>query len=260
MLAKRPAGSRLRSLAWSQVPVALRERAQFSAAIESLRFLGAVQEKLVLRLGLEREAAGEGEMAFVDRSSFIADLRKIAQEEGLATGDGGLTDPGSRQRLGLIYDTQTRQAAEHARWAVASDPDLIDEYPAQELVREESRKVPREWMARWAAAGGRFYDGGRMIARKSDRVWWNLGPFGVPWPPYDWNSGMGVIDIDRDEAESLGVIGRGEAAESPEAAFNEHLEASAEGLSDEMQGWLRESFGERVEISGGRVRWRESGA
>lgn len=39
-----------------------------------------------------------------------------------------------------------------------------------------------------------------MIALKSDRVWTNFSRFGRPYPPSDFGSGMGVEDIDRDEA------------------------------------------------------------
>lgn len=260
ILAKRPVTSRLRSAEWQRVPAALRERAQFSAAVESARFLETVQSKLRSRIGMLAEAVGEGKSAQVDRSSFIGDLRKIALEEGIGTGTGGLTDVSSRKRLGLIYDVQTRQAAEFARWQIGSDPDLVDEFPAQELIREEERAVPRDWLARWAAAGGRFA-AGRMIALKTDPIWRRLGPFGLPYPPFDWGSGMGVVDVPREECEALGLIGRGERVEpAPAEDLNAALEASAEDLSPELQDWLRAEFGDQVEIAEGRVRWKGAAA
>ncbi|MGN1360349.1 MAG: hypothetical protein ACI4X9_07875 [Kiritimatiellia bacterium] len=45
-----------------------------------------------------------------------------------------------------------------------------------------------------------------MIALKGDPVWTRISAFGNPWPPFDFNSGMGIEDITRQEAIRLGVI------------------------------------------------------
>ena len=82
---------------------------------------------------------------------------------------------------------------------------VIDAYPAQELYRLEDRDEPRDWESRWSAAGGTFYDG-RMVALKGDAVWTAISAFQTPWPPYDFNSGMWVKDVDRNDAIALGLM------------------------------------------------------
>lgn len=251
---KTPVASRLRTEEWALVPLALRERAQFSAGVESVRLIGTMQEKLAKSIGMVQERVAGGE-AWVDRSSFIGDLRKIAQEEGLATGDGSITDVSSRARLGLIYDTQTRQASEFARWKVGQDADVLDAYPAQELVREESREVPRDWRARWTAAGG-IFTGGRMVALKSDPIWAAISRFGTPWPPFDFGSGMGVEDVSREEAEAMGLLPKGAPVKPQgERDFNENLEASVKDVPPEMRDWMEKEFKGQVTIDGDRARW-----
>ena len=249
-----PVASRMRTAEWERVPLALRERAQFSAAVESVRLLAAFQEKLQKRIGMIQEQVAGGD-AWVDRSSFIGDMRAMAEELGLGTGTGGLTDISSRRRLGLIYDMQTRQAAEFARWKMGEDPDVLDAYPAQELLREEDRMVPRDWAARWAREGGRFF-GGRMIALKSDPIWTAISRFGTPWPPFDFQSGMGIEDVGRDEAEELGLVGP-EAGPLPqdEAQFNDRLEASTATFPEEFRHEIKRVFGDRVSVAGESVAW-----
>ena len=45
-----------------------------------------------------------------------------------------------------------------------------------------------------------------MIALKGDPIWAAISRFGTPWPPFDFGSGMGVEDIDWEEAVELGVL------------------------------------------------------
>jgi hypothetical protein len=256
--ARTPIGAALRSDQWADVPLALRERAQFSANVESVRLLSAIQEKLRTRLTLAREQVANGE-AFVDRSSFIADIRGIAKAEGVRTTDGAgagtVRDIRSSARLGLIFDQQTRQAAGFADWKSGQDADVLDAFPAQELVRVEERQVPRAWPSRWLAAGGRFFRG-RMIAMKSDPVWEKISRFGTPWPPFDFGSGMGVRDVDRAEAEALGLLTAAEGVALVERRFNDGLEASVSGWRPDEVSTLKGAFGDQVVERDGRLRWQ----
>lgn len=232
-------GSKLRTAEWEKVPLHLRERALFSAGIEHARFLGTMQQKLRDAIAMEREKVARGE-AIVDRSSFIGDLRRLAIGEGLGTGKGGLTDPASRTRLGLIYDMQLRMAQGFAQRKMDLDADVLDAFPAQELVREEDRKMPRDWESRWTAAGGELIDG-RMVALKTDPIWTKISRFGTPWPPFDFGSGMGLNDISRDEAEQLGLIEPGAPVEPGEDP----------GLLDNVKvdvGHMDRSLVEQVEL------------
>ena len=66
-----------------------------------------------------------------------------------------------------------------------------------------SAKEERDWGTRWSQAGEKFY-AGRMIALKSGPVWCEISRFENPWPPFNYGSGMGVEDIDRDECIAPG--------------------------------------------------------
>lgn len=253
---KTPVGSVLRSAEWQGVPLALRERGFFSATIESMRFLSDARQGVLDVLTFARESAPGGS-ALIDRSSLIAKLREVAKREGIPVDPnkaGGLQDITSRARLALIIDTQLAQAREFARWKAEQDPDILDAWPAQELVRIEARAIPRRWFERWAAAGGKFY-AGRMIAAKGDPIWSAISRFGTPWPPFDFNSGMGVRDIDRDEAEQLGVIAPGQIVPPGEQDFNDGLQASVRGIGPQEQARLKSAFGKQVNITGDVAHW-----
>jgi hypothetical protein len=131
------------------------------------------------------------------------------------------------------------------------DPDVLDAFPAQELVREEDRKQPRDWESRWTAAGGELIDG-RMVALKTDPIWTKISRFGTPWPPFDFGSGMGLNDISRDEAEQLGLIEPGAPVAAEDEYFNKELAASAENIDEQF---LKDSFGDQVRIKDGKAEW-----
>jgi hypothetical protein len=263
--AKTPIGSPLDSAGWEKVPLALRESAQFSARIESMRFLQRVQDRLETAMKLLRrqgEGTDGGEGAFQTREKFVAELQKIAREEGLDPRNfdevaklGGLQDPTSVRRLNLIHDIQTENAQEFAKWKMDQDPDVLNAFPAQEFIRVSPRLHPRlDWRQRWIEAGGRIR-GGRMVALKTDPVWIELSRFGRPWPPFDYGSGMGLRDISRREAIALGLMEKDERIQPIEKDFNEKIEASVTDLSPKMQSALKRAFEDQVEIKDGVARW-----
>lgn len=268
--AKTPVGSVLRTAEWARVPLAFRERAQFSAAVESMRVLSTIQERLEKQTKLRRERLASGKTATFDRSSFIDSIRGIAREEGLTPEDealrGGLQDITSIPRLGLIYDTQNRQATGYARWKLDQSEGALLLWPAQEFLRIEERRVPREdWPGRFAAAardaGDRaalaaFASTGRMIGLKTSGLWARLNRFGTPWPPFDFGSGMGLEDIDREEAVELGLIGPDTILDSGVEDFNKDLEASVSDLPTEFTRVLQTHFGSQIKVAGGRARWQ----
>lgn len=265
--AKTPVASVLRSAEWADMPVALRERAQFSAGVESVRFLQEVQDKLMNVVSLQREKVARGE-AFVTRDSFIADLRQVAREEGIGGPGprlssegrptaGALTDVQSSARLGLIYDMQVAQARGYAYWKIRQDPDVLDASPAQELIRVESRRMPRDWRTRWIAAGGELVSGGRMVALKTDPIWVNISAFGTPWPPFDWGSGMGLRDVSRKEAVMHGLIEATERIEPSDAEFNDSLAAGVDvaNIAEPFIAALKKIFGSKITVTGNKLAW-----
>lgn len=264
--AKTPIGSTLRSRDWEDVPLELRERAQFSAGVTSARLLQAIQDRLSGEVNQRREVLDrtgqENVEATFDRSSFIDAIREIARAEGLTpeTGRGTITDITSIPRLGMIYDMQNQMASGYARWKMDQNEGALLLYPAWRLVREREAKVPRNWRARWNEAGDAVgWDGASqstMVALKTSPIWAKLSRFGTPWPPFDFNSGMGVEDVDRDEAIALGLLKEDEIPEATGVEdFNQELEASTSGLSDSLVEKLKEAFGSQVEIDGDSARW-----
>ena len=71
---------------------------------------------------------------------------------------------------------------------------------------------------------------------------------------------MGLEDVDREEAERLGLLEPGERVEPQEADFNEGLQASARGLSPEFRDVLREHFGDQIAVDQETIQWKGAGA
>jgi hypothetical protein len=237
------------------VAAGLKDRAFFSSRVESIRFLQGAQKGLGDLLANARNEDG----AITSRAQIVSDLMRAARENGIATGRGGLTDPGSAKRAAVIVDTNAGLARGHVSWAAGSTKGARMAYPAQELVRITPAKQPRVWTALWKAAGGKL-PGGRMIALKTDDVWRRLSRFGVPYPPFDYGSGMGVSDVSFEECVSLGILADDWAPgdENPVEDFNATLEADLDfkGAGDPEWKFLQDSFGDQVRHEGGKVKWQ----
>jgi len=255
---KTPIGSVLRSAEWENVPAQLRDSAFFSAGVESVRALSEAQAGLRKILELSRDPNGAISM---DRSKFVAEMQKLSNQLGLRNTDsnkrGGLEDFGSERRLRLIFEQQIGQAQSKAYYLSGQDPDVLDAWPAQELVRLRASKVPRNWLQRWTDAGGQLVDG-RMIALKTSPIWTKLSRFDRPWPPFDYGSGMGLDEIDRETAESLGLIRPGEVIKPSVARDEAAMKASVKGLAPDMLKALRHVFGDQIHIKGDEVLWRNN--
>lgn len=242
--AKTPLGTTLKSKRLEKLPLALWERSQMSARVESARILSSIQERLEQSIGQVRAAVtrldGTPDTVLMTRDRFRADVGAIAKDElGGKPREGGVRDIRNLGRLELIYDMQTQDAREYARWTVDTDEENLNAVPAQELVRVESRREVRDWLGRWAAAGGQLIQG-RMVALKNNPVWTRISRFGKPWPPYDYGSGMGLKDIYRSEAVKLGLIDEAARVKPTQLEdFNSNMQASARGLSPAMIERLR---------------------
>lgn len=247
--------SGLSSDGWAAIPAAYRTRAFVSSRVESVRFLDACRTRLAELLDAARNADG----AVTSRAQAVSDIMRAAREAGIAAGTGGLADPGSAARAAVIVDVNAGMAAGYARAEVANAYGARLAFPAQELVRVEARERPRDWAGIWRARGGRLYRG-RMVALKEDSVWTRISRFGQPWPPFDFNSGMGVEDVSHDEAVELGVIREDyqPPEKSPIKAFNEGLSADTK-FKDNRRAFdeLRRVFGDQIRHEGGTIRWRQ---
>jgi hypothetical protein len=199
----------LNSAELAQFPAAVLRRSTFSATVEAVRVLEGIAA------GVQAVLTGEASQREVrDQLLALHDLLGTPSGPGLP---GTVGDVPSQARADLQIRTLVETAQGLGWHTEGMQPDVLDAYPAQELRRfMQARYKVRDWPTRWALAGGRFY-GRRMIALKTDPVWARLGDrtlfadaLGNPYPPFAFNSGMDVQDIDRAEAEALGLLAPGE--------------------------------------------------
>lgn len=266
--ARTPIGSKLRSADWERVPLALKQRAQFSAGVTTASVLQIIQDRLSAQIKLQREQLANGKQATFDRSSFIDAVRDIARDNGLTPAReedrGTVRDITSIPRLGLIYDMQNAQAAGFARHKLDTSEGALLLFPAYRLT-ESTAKEPRPqdwWERRWFEAGNSVGWIGasqtEFVALKTSPIWAALSRFGTPWPPFDWGSTRELEDVDRDTAIALGLID--DAWTPPDGAeggedFNQQLEASVRGLDDDLKKFLKEEFGDQVKFEGDTAKW-----
>jgi hypothetical protein len=108
--------------------------------------------------------------------------------------------------LDVVIKTNTDIVCGYRSFVQGMDPEMLEAYPARELVKAKNGEEPYDWKIRWAESGGQLYDG-RMIALKNHPVWLNISDLGHPHPPFAFGSGMDVVDISRVEAVELQLIG-----------------------------------------------------
>lgn len=192
----------------ARLEAAVRERAMFSARTMNEQYLQAIAERVRALLG------DEG----LNQATARLELKQILREIGYEAEpgeEGTIKDLSSDARINLVLETNVEMAQGYGQWIQGQDPELLDFYPAQELFRAEARKEERPWKSViWPEAARAVGDTGalsalrfgRMVARKDSPIWEHISDFGQPYPPFKFNSGMDVMDVDREEAVRLGVI------------------------------------------------------
>jgi len=254
ILRKNLVTSGLSSAEWTEISAAVRDRAFFSSRVESVRFLETCRTRIAELLN----ATKQSDVTVTSRAQVISDIMQAARTSGIAQGTDSIKDPGSVARANVIVDTNAGMAAGYASAEQANTLGARLAFPAQELIRIEQREVPRQWSRIWVGKGGKLYNN-RMIALKDDPIWTAISRFGQPYPPFDFNSGMGVEDVSYDEAVSLGVIKPDyqPPEKSPLKAFNEGLEAELKmDKSSDAYKELKEDFHDQIIERDGRVIWR----
>jgi len=233
----------------------LKRRAFFSSKIQAVRFLQTAQKQVADYLAANPRLDG----ALTSRASAISEIMAKAREEGIDTGTGKLTDPGSLSRAKVIVDTNADLARGYVSHVAGSSKGARLAFPAQELIRIEKRTEERDWTSRWTSKGGKLY-GVRMIALKGDPVWEKISRFGVPYPPFDYGSGMGVEDVDYDTCLELGVITEDYKPEGNIVEdFNAKVEAQLEFKGEDDPAWqfLKSSFGDQITYKDGKITWTD---
>ena len=259
ILQKALVGSDLDSSQWNQIQAGLRNRAFFSSRVAEVNILAAMRERVA------KYAEGETDLSKI--RMMIRDDLRMANYTPEPGQENTIHDLFSQARLDTIVKTNVAQARGYMQYAEGMSPGAFAAFPAQEFTRIRHSNTPRQdWPQRWAKAGGKTY-GGKMIALKDDPVWVNLSVFGNPFPPFDWGSGMGVLDVDRKTAIQLGLISdeelRGKTAalrEKPVPDFNANLQATVPVPNlrrDSLCGQiLIKNFGDQVAIENSVVSWQ----
>ena len=259
ILQKALVGSGLDSSQWNQIQAGFRNRAFFSSRVAEVNILAAMRERVA------KYAEGETDLSKI-RMMIRDDLRRAnyTPEPGQ---ENTIHDLFSQARLDVIIKTNVAQARGYMQYIEGTSPGAFAAFPAQEFTRIRHSNTPRkDWPQRWAKAGGKTY-GGKMIALKDDPVWERLSVFGNPFPPFDWGSGMGVLDVDRKTAIRLGLISdeelRGKVQQlrqKPVPDFNANLQATVPVPNlrhDSLCGQvLIKNFGDQVAIENSVVSWQ----
>ncbi len=244
---KEAIGSPLTTAEWAQVPAEVRRRAFFSATLTSARVAEKMQGYIDDFLSQDRDINEDGEeyLSSQGRSEFVIKMRELLEKEGFGKvlpdgtidpniNDNDLRDLRSARRLQLIFDTQVEQACSYGQWLEGQDPDVLDIFPAQRFIRVRPVLAPRAY----------HEEALDTVRRKDDSKFW-IGlnrDFGLPYGPWGFNSGCGVEDVDRDEAEELGVIKPDETPKPQTQHFNEKHQQSTAGLRPELKDWAEEQL------------------
>lgn len=216
----------LRTAELARLPVWVRERAFFMAAVDR----GEVLDAFATRM--DRIVAGDLTVQEA-RQELHDELDKLgyAPQPGQ---EGTIKDLQSVRRMNVSLETNVAQVQGYARWA--RQQQALGGFPAQQFVRLRMSKVPRgSWPQRFAdAVAATSQEGaniGAMAALVNHPCWVRLSTFGTPYAPFDYNSGMGIEALDRGEAESLGLL-PGEDA-GPEHA--EMMRPQSRGLNESLE-------------------------
>ena len=262
---KTPIGAMLSSREWELTPLELRDRAFWMARVEEERILAEAQRRIMQAIRQERD----GSDRLMDRGRFVVEMQAILRELGYRPDPakrGGVQDLSSSMRLTQVWRMNLDMAQNYAAWKARQNDVSLLRAPAQELIRVESRIERRLWPRIWREAGGQFYGQpgpdypdapGRMIALKTDPIWRKISRFNVPWPPFDWGSGMGLRSVRRREALTLStkdgrrLLRESDPPQRPQdIPFNSGLEASAKGILDAGLERLRSDFGDAIRFDG----------
>lgn len=188
--------SNLTSAELSRIRVSIRRRAFFAARVENAKLLDRM--KRIVTGVVDRGEPG---------ANAIGKLRQAVEASGYRAvpgTEGTIRDLTSSHRLKLIAETNAGMARGYGEWAKKQDIDKLRRYPCQQLVRKLPRVEPRDWPARWRTMGGAMVQGD-MIAGVNNPIWARISRFGLPYPPFDFNSGMGLRMIPAKEAEKRKV-------------------------------------------------------
>jgi len=231
---KTPVPSEMLTRDWDRVRGDIKERAFFMAAVTRAEILDVFHQ---VSQDMAANKVGDARAQEIVREK----LTQMGYAPAPGT-EGSIKDLSSWRRLQTTLTTNRDLALGYARYQ--RQLQSMEFFPAKRMVRDVLKKEPRDWPARWRTSGAGGPAEGLNIADMSAHVthpvWVRLSRFAVPYPPFDFGSGMGDRIIPLSQAEKLGVATR-PPAEEPTAtpatvpgvglikpSFNETLEAKPE--------------------------------
>lgn len=252
IMSKALVGSGLDSYQWNMVDAGFRDRSFFSATVEDLRIVGQFRSGVadLVRGGRSPSETRRDIRAFLDSIGYAPDEKH----------EGTIKDLRSKARLDVMMRTNADQAKGYVSHLRATTPGALLAFPAYELVRVQNRKLKRDWSSRWLkAAQGVGWEGvskhGGMVALKTSPIWLAISAFGNPYPPFDYNSGMGIRDVAKSKCREIGLLGENEQPKLPETpGFNDHLQATVPH-AEENARFVRQRLGDLGEVFGSTVRF-----
>lgn len=223
-----------------RLDVNVRRKNFFSAKVYQGEFLSRAQQ-------LTSEIADGKLDRATARALLKSELARLDYEAS-PKDKGTIKDLRSDRRLELILDTNVDMARGYGAWMEGQSAAALEIFPAQELIRVGGLPAaPRDWRARWLAAGGKLHQG-RMIAHKLDPIWSRISRFGNPYPPFDYQSGMRLRAVRADAAENVKAPEMG--ADAAEAKVYGSAQFGGRGLSPEMLEVLARVFADEIDIDG----------
>ena len=239
------------SAAWQSVAPAIRQRAFFSASVNSARVLHRFRSMLLdwQSGAVETITTPSGAVETAFKQTGLAAFRERASEllvsEGLASPQDFRNDSirniAGNARLKLIFNTNTAQAQDFAIYqGRVSDPARLNRFPAAEFVRTPGAIVPRPIHVANQGAIRRFDDIDFWLAMNAPEI----GGFAVPWGPWGFNSYMTTFPVPRKRAEQLGIVRPGERLLVPDltrfganlpARLNHGVTASLDDVTPEIR-------------------------
>lgn len=248
-----------------QLPSDLRERSFFCARVVNADILQQAYDLISRGVsgGAHDPTGNYVPGSSVNLAAFrqeMKDYLKSISYQPESGDEGTLKDLSSDKRLEVIYKTNVEMAQGYGTYLQQQDPASLDAYPAQELYRLEDRNQRRAWGQRWndsiqeigisntsaIPVSDPYADSG-MFALVNDPIWTAISRFGLPYPPFDFGSGMWVRDVSRQEAQDLGLLAPGDAAPDPDITrFNQGLQANVGDLAPSFQSILS-TFGKIVD-------------
>lgn len=235
---------------WDLVSSAIRERSFFVAQVsdaETLQFFR--DEALAIARGQRTEQEARKRIA-----QHLA-ARGYRPEPGK---EGTMEDLGSLRRQNVTLDANVGLVRGHALWTKGQAS--LKAFPAWEFLRLQEKQEPRDWPTRWLEAivatddRGVVVDpllhGGVRAALINHPIWTSLSRFGQPYPPFDYNSGMGVRPISRRRAEQLGLFDTPPPSDwltpQPPRGLNDGFQARPEVRDADLLAALRARLGKRA--------------